>query len=223
MPPTSAWWAREAAQPSRSPPTSIGDTSVMSGRCEPPRNGSLSTQTSPRPTSRSRTAATEAGSAPRCTGMCSAWITSRPAASNSAVEQSRRSLMLGDSALWISAVPISSAMPRSEPTATWSSAAFTSFSSLRIPCSSAVAGPARRHEAGRLRELDDRRARHARAGRQAGPAQHLRLDVLALPADRAPAPRSTSPAAASLTSAPGATAAARSVTSSTARSRSAWP
>jgi hypothetical protein len=38
-------------------------------------------------------AATASGIAPRWTGMCSAWATIRPLASNSAVEQSRRSLM----------------------------------------------------------------------------------------------------------------------------------
>ena len=176
-----------ARRPSRAArrSTSIGETSVMSGRCEPPRNGSLSTHTSPGATSCARTAATEAGSAPRWTGMCSAWITSRPAASNSAVEQSRRSLMLGDSALWISAVPISSAIPRSEPTATCSSAAFTRSLQPQDALLVGRAGPAGRDEAGRLRELHDRRALDLGAGRQAGPAQHLGVDVLALPADRA--------------------------------------
>ena len=66
----------------------------MSGRCVPPEKGSLTAKTSPGPGSRSITAATASGIAPRCTGMCSAWATIRPSASNSAAEQSRRSLML---------------------------------------------------------------------------------------------------------------------------------
>ena len=41
-------------------------------------------------------AATLSGIAPRCAGMCAAWATSRPEASKSAQEKSRRSLMLGE-------------------------------------------------------------------------------------------------------------------------------
>ena len=41
MPPTSAWCARDAAKPS-----AVRETSVMSGRCVPPVNGSLRMQTS---------------------------------------------------------------------------------------------------------------------------------------------------------------------------------
>ena len=58
------------------------------------------------------TAATDAGIAPRCTGMCSAWATIRPSASKIAVEQSRRSLMFAEKAERISAAPISSATAR---------------------------------------------------------------------------------------------------------------
>ena len=47
---------------------------------------------------RRATAATAAGIAPRCTGMCSACMTISPPASNSAVEQSRRSLMFAECA-----------------------------------------------------------------------------------------------------------------------------
>ena len=36
-PPTSAWWARLAANPSSSPPAKTGEIRVMSGRWVPPR------------------------------------------------------------------------------------------------------------------------------------------------------------------------------------------
>ncbi len=36
-PPTSAWWAREAAKPNSSPAMKTGETRVMSGRWVPPR------------------------------------------------------------------------------------------------------------------------------------------------------------------------------------------
>ena len=91
MPPTSAWWARETANP-----TSVRETSVMSGRCVPPVNGSLTAKISPGSGSFAMTAATASGIAPRCTGMCSAWAIILPRASNSAVEQSRRSLMFDE-------------------------------------------------------------------------------------------------------------------------------
>ena len=84
MPPTSAWCARVTAKPS-----SVRDTSVMSGRCVPPVNGSLRIQTSPGLRVALRcTAATASGIAPRCTGMCSAWATIRPVA----VEERRRAV-----------------------------------------------------------------------------------------------------------------------------------
>ena len=70
-------------------------------------------KTSSGPGSQAITAATDAGIAPRCTGMCSAWATIRPAASKIAVEQSRRSLMFAENAERISAAPISSATARS--------------------------------------------------------------------------------------------------------------
>ena len=52
--------------------------------------------------------------------MCSACITSSPPAVNSAVEQSRRSLMFGECAERISTAPISSQAARRAPTRTWS-------------------------------------------------------------------------------------------------------
>ena len=73
------------------------------------------------PGSRAITAATEAGIAPRCTGMCSAWATIRPAASKIAVEQSRRSLMFAENAARTSTAPISSAIARSALPSTCSS------------------------------------------------------------------------------------------------------
>ena len=69
----------------------------MSFRWVPPANGSLTMACSPGPSSPSCsiTARTDAGIDPRCTGMCSAWASIAPAASNTAAEQSARSLMLG--------------------------------------------------------------------------------------------------------------------------------
>ena len=84
IPPTSEWWAREQANATTSPSTESGETMVTSGRCVPPENGSLRMNMSPGRGSRSITAATETGIAPRCTGMCSACATMRPSASNSA-------------------------------------------------------------------------------------------------------------------------------------------
>ena len=94
---------------------------MISGRWVPPVYGSFSAHTSPSAGLRSITAATASGIAPRCTGMCSAWTTMRPAASNSAVEQSRRSLMLEENAARISTAPISSAIARSALPVTCSS------------------------------------------------------------------------------------------------------
>ncbi len=118
MPPTSAWCARLTAKPS-----SVRETSVMSGRCVPPVYGSFSAQTSPGAGSCAITAATASGIAPRCTGMCSAWTTILPRSSKSAVEQSRRSLMLEENAARTRAAPISSAIARRPLPITWSSTA----------------------------------------------------------------------------------------------------
>ena len=56
-------------------------------------------------------AATDAGMLPRCTGMCSAWTSSSPAAVNTAAEQSARSLIFGERADRRSTSPISVATP----------------------------------------------------------------------------------------------------------------
>src|SRR2546426_485587 len=115
-PPTSAWCARVTEKP-----TSVGETSVISGRCVPPVYGSLIAHTSPGAGSCLITAATASGIAPRWTGMCSACAIILPRSSKSAVEQSRRSLMFAEKAERTRTAPISSAVARrSEPTI-WSS------------------------------------------------------------------------------------------------------
>ena len=53
--------------------------------------------------------------------MCSACMTISPFASNSAVDASRRSLMLAEWAERMSTAPISSHTARSAPVRTWSS------------------------------------------------------------------------------------------------------
>ena len=58
------------------------------------------------------TAETASGIAPRWTGMCSACAIIRPRSSNSAVEQSRRSLMFAEKDERIRTAPISSAIER---------------------------------------------------------------------------------------------------------------
>ncbi len=129
--PTSAWWARLAAKPIRHPPAppvppgsagaNTGVMTVMSGRWVPPANGSLRIHETPGACCSPSTAATAAGIAPRCTGMCSACITICPSASNRAVEASRRSLMFDECAERISTTPISSQAARSAPVSTCSS------------------------------------------------------------------------------------------------------
>ena len=130
IPPTSAWCARFATQPTSSGPTKHGATTVMSLRCVPPANGSFTTNSSPGmtaplaslPATASITAATDAGIEPRCTGMCSACASSSPPAVNTAAEQSARSLMLGLYAARRSTAPISSAIPPSREIRIWSDA-----------------------------------------------------------------------------------------------------
>ena len=124
MPPTSAWWARLATHPTSRPPAWQGATRVTSLRWVPPAKGSLSTTWSPGRRSRPApmAAATDAGMLPRCTGMCSAWTSSSPAAVNTAAEQSARSLMLGERADRRSTSPISVATPVSWEISTCSAA-----------------------------------------------------------------------------------------------------
>src|SRR5262249_56016626 len=67
------------------------------------------------------------GVEPRCTGMCAAWATSRPAPSKSAHEKSRRSLMFGERPVRPSTTPISSATPASRWCAISRSIAFINY------------------------------------------------------------------------------------------------
>ncbi len=55
-----------------------GVTTVMSGRCVPPSNGSFSTHDTPGSLLALEHRRTAAGIEPRCTGMCSACITISP-------------------------------------------------------------------------------------------------------------------------------------------------
>src|SRR5919201_4274235 len=92
--------------------------------------------------------------------MCSACAIIRPLSSKSAVEQSRRSLMLAEKADLISTAPISSAIDRSELPRTWSSI-FTLASRSRqhqraIPIP--IPHPPGGNEARRAVEGDRRRA-----------------------------------------------------------------
>ena len=119
-PPTSAWCARLAANPASPSSAKTGVIRVMSGRWVPPANGSFRIQDSPGCWGSPITAATASGIEPRWTGMCSACMTSSPLRSNRAVEQSRRSLMLGECAERIRTAPISSQIERSLPVRTCS-------------------------------------------------------------------------------------------------------
>ena len=150
---------------------------------------------------------------------------SRRAASNSAVEASRRSLMLAEWAERISTAPISSQIARSAPVSTWSSTGSISHGSSRSQADRAgvvdLARPAVGDQQRRLRQLDHRRAldRGAR-GRVA--AEDLDIDRLAVDdrSRRLPAASGASPSAASVTSAPGTVAVTRIVTSSSTCSES---
>src|SRR5271170_7922537 len=84
----------------------------MSGRCDPPVNGSLTMTTSPSSTAPAAAivASTERSIDPRCTGTCSACATSCAALSKIAQEASIRSLMLGENAVRFRTAPISSAI-----------------------------------------------------------------------------------------------------------------
>ena len=84
----------------------------MSGRCEPPVNGSLTITMSPSSTrpAAAIVASTERSIEPRCTGTCSACATSCAASSKIAQEASIRSLMFGENEVRFSTAPISSAI-----------------------------------------------------------------------------------------------------------------
>src|SRR5256885_12455476 len=97
------------------PSEKTGATTVMSGRCEPLVNGSLTMTTSPssRPPAAATVFSTERSIEPRCTGTCSACATSCALASNTAQEASMRSLMLGENEVRFRTAPISSAVASS--------------------------------------------------------------------------------------------------------------
>ena len=179
-PPTSAWWARLAAKPISVSPANAGVMTVMSGRWVPPANGSLRTHARSGAWSSPTTAATAAGIAPRWTGMCSACMTISPAGSNSAVEQSRRSLMLAEWAARTSVAPISSHAARRAPVVTasaiGSSSVIASRSMSVAPGRARPGAPAVGDEQRRLAEVDDRgavdrgRCRRSRSSAIGGPS-----------------------------------------------------
>src|SRR3954462_5593450 len=105
--------------------------------------------------------------APRCTGMCSACMTISPAGADSAVEQSRRSLMLAECALRTSAAPISSQAALSAPLTTWSSTA--SSTDEHGPVAGLLVPPALGHEQRKL--FVARAQRDPRPAVDAGDAQ----------------------------------------------------
>ena len=175
----------------------------MSGRCVPPLKGSFRIQRSlgdttwPGSVASEATASTAAGMDPRCTGMCSACITSSAFASKRAVEQSRRSLMLGEWAARTSTAPISSQIALSPPLRTWSpigsKAGEVIGSRRRSPRScrgrrrSPASPPGR--EQRRLRQLEHARALGLESDRRFA---HDHVDVS--PVAPEPCPAATEPA-----------------------------
>ena len=91
--------------------------------------------------------------------MCSACMTISPWASKSAVEQSRRSLMLAEWALRTSTAPISSHAARSAPVATWRAmgSRLSARSRMTVPVASVCPRQPVGHDERRLRQRDDRR------------------------------------------------------------------
>ena len=180
VPPTSAWWARFATQPTSAPSRKTGATRVTSLRCVPPANGSFTITSSPGRGARSgensaSAACTDAGIDPRWTGMCSACTSRSPPAVNSAAEQSARSLMFGLEAARRSTAPISSATDARRDARIWS-AAGSSSATGEHPCARRarrgrppVGDPHRaiglRHD-GRARRRFDGRPLGGRGGRR---------------------------------------------------------
>ena len=136
-PPTSAWWARLAAKPSscgdrRRRPASpssrskTGRIRVMSGRWVPPANGSLRIQPWPGRLLAAEDRGDRVGHRAEVDGDVLGLHHELALGSNSAVEQSRRSLMFGEWAERIRTAPISSQAARRAPARTWSETASTS-------------------------------------------------------------------------------------------------
>ena len=146
--------------------------------------------------------------------MCSACMTMRPRASNSAVEASRRSLMLAECAERTSTAPISSQAARSAPSMTWRVTGSRPLSAPSPPrrhrsAPASRAGP--RASSRAARRWPGRRARLRRGPARPRPAARRRRERRAFRA------RSAGPAAAGGGSAPGSAAATRTVTSSSWR------
>ena len=119
--------------------------------------------------------------------MCSACITSSPAASKSAVEQSRRSLMFAECAERISTAPISSQAARSAPTRTWRVIGSTGSSRALLGDDRPGASTSARHPGGSTGSPRAARTRRARGGRV--PAAGLAAQDLApRPAGAEPRP-----------------------------------
>src|SRR4051794_31565194 len=89
--------------------------------------------------------------------MCSACITIAPAASNSAVEASRRSLMFAEWAERTSTAPISSQAARRPPSITWRVIGSSSATLHHHGVAACLCVPARRYHEGRARQLEDGR------------------------------------------------------------------
>src|SRR5690606_11248940 len=146
------------------------------------------------PPNRSRTAATTPSREPRWMGICSAWAMTRPRASNRAVEQSRRSLMLGEKALRMRVWPMfsaidSKALPmtskvmesmgsRGGPASRvgGATAAVTSQADVNYAQGVHLQGRSRRHHGGGGGLLDDGGARQDGAGRQLPPVVYGRVN-----------------------------------------------
>src|SRR5262249_46996679 len=157
-PPTSAWCAVLATKPISSRAAKTGAMIAMSFKWEPALvYGSFATNMSPgRHERRGYTSARARGRSTieeRCIGMCAAWAITRPSASNTAQEASRRSLMLGEYAARMSVMPISSAVASKSRCST--STAIRSMGSRSSDGDHEVAVCVHR---GRLTRLDDGRA-----------------------------------------------------------------
>mmetsp|Transcript_856 Transcript_856/g.2500 ORF Transcript_856/g.2500 Transcript_856/m.2500 type:complete len:288 (+) Transcript_856:1618-2481(+) len=143
LPPTSAWWPREAQKKAGRDESSSskksGEMTVMSGRWEPPALGSLATTTSPGPRATLASwALTVSDMAPRWTGTWGAFATRPPSAAKRAHEKSRRSLMFTELAVRWRVRPICSAIDMKRWPKTPSKAGSTTASSsttTRSSCS----------------------------------------------------------------------------------------
>ena len=109
-PPMSAWWAREASRNSGFPFTNTGATQVTSGRCVPPRKGSLRMKTSPGERFSVATDLAANDIDPRCIGIWAACAIISPSELKMAQERSLLSFIFGENPALTSTEPISSAI-----------------------------------------------------------------------------------------------------------------